>query len=802
MKHKLVWILLMATIPAFTFIKVAPQASATSTNYNNLIDDALFDDTRTMTASQIDAFLNGFSSSCISSNSGFRVVDPTGYNPSQGFLYGSNVTAGKAIYDAAQAYELNPQVLLATLQKEQSLVTGGSSCGTLAYAGAMGYGCPDGGTTHTYTGVNLYTLNGHTVTSVSGTCVSSKAQVGFSQQLIHAAWLLKFDRMRAEGNVTWAIIKTNWDNSDDLDTYYSGYMTQGTFQRCSSCSATFFDGLAVIDGTSVHIDDGATASLYVYTPHKSGNDHFDTIFISWFGSVRATPFIRISGTTAVYILGASNTYYWVQSGTELRTYGYGTVFLTIDTVGSSYLSGLTNGGTLPLIAQFDGDATTYLVDNSSTHKFANPTMLATFGYGSTQPAILPAWVFNRLPHFSDMQAVVKQLSAPEIYYVSSDKKLHIGTSAAYHTLGSPVYSSQPSVTLSNAYVASIPLGPPILVPDTITHTSDTNIYGYWNGVHLLGINTSVGETAGIGPDYTATSIALNQLPASTDPAINKLAQDSSGKHYVLDTKQKLAIPDDQLANLGLTSGDFTSADDGYLGRFTSMTMSSVVRPIDGTATYNIQDGKLYHIYSLSDLFGLGFSYADILRVNSSTLGLFTPTNLQLFAPGKLLRIDKNPEVFVVGNGFMKLPIKSRAVFDSFKFLMSDVVSVPAATLNGYTTTSDLALINKDSLGGVWLVDQGNKHDITTSLLGSSYYNIDASTLNILPDSILNRLPSGSSLSDVLRIGNQATVYEIVDGQKRPFSSRIGFETSGHSWSDVLSVSAYFASSFPTGSPIP
>lgn len=270
MRYLRIAVAIFALLPAaFVFVSLRnpSPALATTVNYNNLIDNVVFDNSGTISSSQIDTFLNSFPSSCISSNNGFRAIDPTGYNPSNGFLYGGNVTAGKVIYDAAAAYELNPEVLLATLQKEQSLVSGTAGCSTLQYVGAMGYGCPDGGTTHSYSGVNLYTLNGKTYTSVSGTCVSNSLQVGFSQQIIHAAWLLKFDRMRAEGKVTWAIIKTNWDNSDDLDTTYSGYMTQGTYQRCSSCASTYYDGYATIDSTSVHMDNGATAALYDYTPH-------------------------------------------------------------------------------------------------------------------------------------------------------------------------------------------------------------------------------------------------------------------------------------------------------------------------------------------------------------------------------------------------------------------------------------------------------------------------------------------------------------------------------------------------------
>jgi len=269
----------------------ASSAAALTFNHNRIMDDQVFDNTSRMTASQIDTFLDQFPSSCISTNNHFQAVDPTGYAPNAGFTYGANVSAGRVIYDAAQAYSLNPQVILATLQKEQSLVTGGSGCSTLQYTGAMGYGCPDGGTTHNYSSLNLYTLNGAKVTSVNGTCVNTAAKAGFSQQVIHSAWLLKFGEQRSEGNMNWNVQMDNspvagdhWDNSDDPQSCYAGPMTQGTWQVCPSGSTTFYDGYTTIDSTAVHIDTGATAALYWYTPHFSGNQNFVTIFTNWFGS--------------------------------------------------------------------------------------------------------------------------------------------------------------------------------------------------------------------------------------------------------------------------------------------------------------------------------------------------------------------------------------------------------------------------------------------------------------------------------------------------------------------------------------
>jgi hypothetical protein len=274
---------------------VSGLASADSFNQNSIISTPVFDYSGSMNPAQIDAFLNGFANSCISSNSGFRAIDPNGYNPTNGFLYGGYVTAGQAIYDAAQAYGLNPQVLITTLEKEQSLVTGRNNFSGYCnngdqhkYAAAVGYGCPDSGTTYSYTGLNLYQRNGVTVTNVGPTCVNSAIKAGFSQQIIRAAWLLKFGEQRSQGNINWAVIKGSWNNSDDPQTCYGGPMTQGTWQRCPSGGSAYYDGYTTIDNTAVHMDSGPTAALYWYTPHFAGNQNFYSIFTQWFGSTQTT----------------------------------------------------------------------------------------------------------------------------------------------------------------------------------------------------------------------------------------------------------------------------------------------------------------------------------------------------------------------------------------------------------------------------------------------------------------------------------------------------------------------------------
>src|SRR4051812_22322049 len=88
--------------------------------YSNtrIIDDSVFDNVNSMNEAQIRAFINSRPGTCLV-NLGTAFPEPKDY-----FTYGPNlVDAARVIYVAAHAWGLNPQVILTTLQKEQSLLT-------------------------------------------------------------------------------------------------------------------------------------------------------------------------------------------------------------------------------------------------------------------------------------------------------------------------------------------------------------------------------------------------------------------------------------------------------------------------------------------------------------------------------------------------------------------------------------------------------------------------------------------------------------------------------------------------------
>lgn len=229
------------------------QASAYTDQ--RLMDDAVFDNVGTMNEAQIQSFLQTVGSSCLVN---YKDVEPT-WTGTQ-WTYTGSVPASKIIYKVAQQWGINPQVIIATLQKEQSLITGTCSSST-RYNSAMGYDCPDSGTLHDYPEIG-----------VTGTCVSHQKYVGFTKQVLWGSWQLKFSKERAYGNVAW---------DGDGDITYVGFMTQGTFKRCGACAMNYYSGNATIDGKGLYLENGTTAALYTYTPHLGQS--FPGIFEKWFG---------------------------------------------------------------------------------------------------------------------------------------------------------------------------------------------------------------------------------------------------------------------------------------------------------------------------------------------------------------------------------------------------------------------------------------------------------------------------------------------------------------------------------------
>lgn len=788
-------------------ILLIPRLSGAAFNPNLLIDDALFNQSTSMSAAQIDSFLNGFASSCISPNSGFQAKNPSGYSPSGGFTYGSFASAGQVIATSAQVYGLNPRVLLVTLEKEQSLVTGRNNFNGYCnngdehkYAAAVGYGCPDGGAKYSYSGVSLYKRNGVERTNTGTTCVNSAEKAGFSQQVIRAAWLLKFGQQRSLGNINWAVVTGSWDNSDDPQSCYSGPMTQGYRQVCPSGSTVYYDGYKTIDGSAVHMDSGATAALYWYTPHFHGNQNFVSLYEGWFGSILATPFFKIGSNPAVYIWGNDNNYYRVVNESQLKAYGYGTAFNHITTYGTSPLGGMINSGNLPAVANFGGPEI-YLFDGGGIRHFPDEATFTAYGYSFDNVAGLPDWIFSRVVEGPALRRVIKLSWSPSIYYMEGGKKRHFATSQAYTTLGSPAYSSLPSVTLNSDYINSVPFGPPIMVAGTFVKDSSTGKYFIWSGNSLQTMNSAAAQDTEISPDYTTSrTSALSQLTANPTP-LNKLAKSSGGALYIIDKKKKLTVSSPQLANLGLEASDFVTTNDTFLSKFSTASMQHLIKIGSAAPVYDIINGQLYHIYDSSDFAAFGYSFNNVVTVNNTTSKVFVKNGAMAFKQGRLIKSSSSPNIYLVEGTMTKRLIPSMDIFSAYKFSASSVVSVSSAGINGYTTSGNLDYIVKDGSNVFWLVNNGIRRKISTTMLGAGYYNINQGSILSLSNQGLSRLKTGDDLTNFIKSYNNSKVYGIENGKKRWYTSASVFQNAGGNFSNITTLSASYVNSLPTGANI-
>jgi hypothetical protein len=587
---------------------------------NNLIDDGLFNNANVMTAAQIDAFLNNnFPNSCISTKKGFSSSVPAGYSLSTNYVYGANVSAGQVIATAAQAYGLNPQVILSTLEKEENLVTGSQGCSGLRYASAMGNDCPDNLTSSNYTYTNgtdagtlrtpLYYNNGTPVNSVTGTCVNTNLAAGFSEQIITATWKLKFWQQHAIGNYNWAVIIPGWDNSDDIGRCYTGPMTGGSYQRGSSSACnqvTFYDGYTIIDSTSVHLDNGATAALYYYTPHFHGNQLFVSVFESWFGStngegyVLATSF-KDNGDARQWVV-YRGIRQLVSDTDMLQAWGLNKL-IPLQWSGTYLGSFPTAPQSLTRLFRPSGSLDVYFVDGGNSYRVTSPDMLKAWNFNPAAIMDIPIYL-GRVPiNSGNLTYSIKDINGNVYYIDGGSKRLYANATvqAAWEPSGTShqtisltylsMMGSGPNITDSKAsyngqyYVMSngqtfMTVDPNIADEWSINNTTSSLLVPISPGFKLLYMLTRFARSAYpsdlrlfaiekgtlyyLSPDQAANLGLISSTPvmtvvpeaitASISPWTSVMVKDANGKPYVIDGGTKRPFPNQATVDYWTNNG--------------------------------------------------------------------------------------------------------------------------------------------------------------------------------------------------------------------------------------------------------
>ena len=278
------------------------------------------------------------------------------------------ISTAQIIYNVAQQYGINPQVLLVLLQKEQGLVTDTWPT-PWQYQAATGYGCPD-------------------------TAPCSSTFAGFSRQLSSAAW--QFQQYRA--------------NPGGFN-YVAGRNNTILYNPNSACGSS-----------TVFIQNQATAGLYNYTPYQPnnyalnggtssaypncgafGNLNFFSYFTSWFGNPLGPDYQASFYAQSNYITSPTNTtktvYFMFKNtgrlpwGDDISAAGFNPVHLATDNPinrssafsNSSWLSSNRPSGQFSAVYKSDGTTL------STDQHVVNPGEIAKFSFTlSIGAGIIPA----------------------------------------------------------------------------------------------------------------------------------------------------------------------------------------------------------------------------------------------------------------------------------------------------------------------------------------------------------------------------------------------------------------------------
>lgn len=727
----------------FTVAPIAPQpasaAVASEFQAGNIISDALFYDGGTMSAGQVQSFLNAARPSC---RSGYTCLKDYGQaTPSRDAVAGrcsgyagSNLeSAATIIAKVGAACGISQKVLIVMLEKEQSLITDDWPSAR-QYRSAMGYGCPDTADCDT----NYY---------------------GFFNQVYAAA--LQFKNYQAN--------PTRWN-------HVAGRVNAVRFNPNAACGSS-----------NVFIQNAATAGLYNYTPYQPnasalanlygtgdacgayGNRNFWRLYTDWFGSTTGgTSLVKTANAAAIYLITDTQKYY-ITDSKMLAAYA---ALGGVTTVSQGYIDKYPTAGNASRIVRAPSGAI-YFIDAGLKVGFSSCGMVVDYG-GACAPSGYTQLTDAQIGLFATSSAVATSVYATTAgarYYLTLGTKREIVDATAQSLAGLP----SAIIVLTEDGVSSLPDGAPILRDSVFVNSRDAGRYSYVSGGRSYSIDAGTAPTLGLPQKSSSGLWARNaaKVPGGgtftgavvvPGDAVPKVLT-AGGRYDWAGSKSIATVP---------ASRAFV---DGYapLG---SLGEGSTVKGI--TAAVYAVAGSTVRPYS---------SWAALVATaNSSnpTIVTLPPTMLvqfgvgtALLAPGSLVRTASSAAVYLIDGIGSRVPVSSFAYTDALGITGTAIVD--DATLAAYAVAQPNLGSGVTCNGQRYVAAGGAIHKVPAGL--EALYPVTFSSLSAITCA---RLVVGSDAGKFVRTPN-GTIYLLDAGTKRGISSMARFAelggTSG-AWLDV------------------
>lgn len=748
-------LLIIVAILLTPFSSIASALSGSQFSAGNIISDSIFFNSGALTSAQIQSFLNSKVPVC---NPGYTCLkdyrQDTPYRAAEPGLCsaygGGNKSSTEIIYDVAQVCGINPEVLLVLLQKEQSLVTD-TWPESIQYRSATGFGCPD-------------------------TAACDSEYYGFFNQVYNAARIYrKYARDAANYN------------------YRAGRNNNILYNPNAACGSS-----------TVYIVNQATANLYNYTPYQPnaaalnnlygtgdgcsayGNRNFWRLFNDWFGSSQASFLVRTPSNPTYYLL-TNGVKYAIPSGDIL--YAYGLERQQLDVVSDAYLNTVPNGGMLGTLFTVPDDQTVFLADGGKKYGIASGDYCVRWGLScgdSSAQKVIGHEIFDRMGQGGVLQAVMQNRG--DFFLMEGGVKKYFPSAGAIVEHGYTQAGATPIINWTNAirnYGPSLPESNTFL-----KFASSSAIYLYTNGsfFSIPDYETFLSWYGTNGAAYLDRFSSYNTSPPATAGTLSTL-EDTGSDKYLIDNGRRI--------DLTAVASNWPAGSDG------SALSSMLSRlPISATAqagtTFRIKDGAIYQVTGQQKRpFNSVYDYLTLNTgptIQLSTTSIPIPTGPVLLAEGSAYKINGSNTIYLVGSGNKSYAFTSVKQISDFGTNMA-IPNIPSSSATQFTYQQALVNLVKDSHDNLFAINNGARYPVSASAISNWGFSLPAT--NILSDSYLARLPTGSGVSTFLGAPN-GTIYTYGSGTKRPIATYDKYKALGGNSSNTLALTADVIDALPTG----
>jgi LysM repeat protein len=836
--------LLVAVLTSFGLTAINPAVALDGKNFDPglIISDSVFFDFGTMSAEEIQRFLDSQVPVCGSGPTGMPClknyktdtpeksadVGKCAYMPAQ-----KNISAAQIIYNISRACGINPRVLLVTLQKEQGLVQARIPSPYM-YRAAMGYGCPD---------------------SDPGIC--GKVWTGLFNQLYKAAGQFQW---YGDPNGSFTYLRPGRPISISYHPSASRNCGKQTFTLKSQATANLYyytpfvpnkASLANLRGT------GDNCSSY-------GNRNFWRFYWDWFGSPIGGGFLLKSATSDPYFI-SNDIKYPLSDPALVKELG---PLGPLGEISKEYLDSFKTGIPLTRIiktAPINNVSIYYFISSGKKYLIANCDQATNLGLDCQAAVQLTQVQLDALPtgpFRADITGVVKSAAvapATPSYFLASTTKKYPVDCAKSHLLGFTCTTAKELTTAELDALPTVRLSATALGISSMLNLSDGNRVYIKAGQKREVLDDASLTAEGIGAtapsplslkdfDYLAwgppiaidgslfankdlqrdavlVGGALYDIDVETrkDIDFTKLFRASTGS---LTIKGMSALPQAQpltslvidqnnqswlLSNSGKTKVESTAAwvqkaaeiTNALADKFPTtgklITGSNYLKADTQGTTFMLKDGVIRATFNEEDRLALasGLDSAEVIPVSVSGMS-FIPKSVMVLPTGLVVKNKKTGVSGIIDSPTSMITFNEK----SLVLKLNEPRALTTLQLLGYPSVSTFGSYKLACSGQIYVVANGLVHetklDVAKELPGVSTKLSDASCAQLtFTDKSFSRY-IGHMTVDPLSKKVTKKAYKIVKGKRLPFKNLAEYKLDNLTEPPLIWVDEAFIKNLPLG----